>query len=110
MKLRCARVACHFIVLSFLALGLLGSLGVAQNFRGGIAGSVTDASGAQVRDLASGWYHPDRCQPYYSSEVLDAASASNPFPINGNWTANVTKTVVLQALASQPGFHLAVSG
>jgi hypothetical protein len=48
MKVRCGTVACQSIVRWLLAVGLLGSLAVAQNFRGGIVGSVTDATGAAV--------------------------------------------------------------
>src|ERR1700751_4061478 len=48
MKVRRGGMVCQSIVLSFLALGLLGSLAVAQNFRGGIVGSVTDPTGAAV--------------------------------------------------------------
>ena len=39
---------CVSIVLSIVAFGLLSSLAVAQNFRGGIVGSVTDPTGAAV--------------------------------------------------------------
>src|ERR1700756_4003106 len=46
MKVRRGGMVCQSIVLSFLALGLLGSLAVAQNFRGGIVGSVTDPTSA----------------------------------------------------------------
>ncbi len=46
MKFCRGSMACQSIVLSILALGLLGSLAVAQNFRGGIVGSVTDPTSA----------------------------------------------------------------
>src|ERR1700758_2586034 len=48
MKVRCGCIACQSIVLSLLTLGLLCSLAVAQNFRGGIVGSVTDTTGAAL--------------------------------------------------------------
>jgi Carboxypeptidase regulatory-like domain len=48
MQVRRGRMACQLILVSFLALGLLGSLAVAQNFRGGIVGSVTDPTGAAL--------------------------------------------------------------
>lgn len=48
MKVRSVGMAYRYIVLSLLTFGLLGSLAVAQNFRGGITGSVTDPSGAVV--------------------------------------------------------------
>src|SRR5579862_6386899 len=48
MHLRHVGMACQSIFFSLLALGLLGSLAAAQNFRGGIVGSVTDPTGAAV--------------------------------------------------------------
>ena len=48
MQLRRGGMACQSIFFWLLALGSLGSLAVAQNFRGGIVGSVTDQSGAAV--------------------------------------------------------------
>src|SRR5579859_2285869 len=48
MQLRRGGTVCQSIFFSLLALGLLGSLAVAQNFRGGIVGSVTDRTGAAV--------------------------------------------------------------
>src|SRR5579859_3263835 len=48
MQLRRVGIACQSIFFSLLVLGLLGSLAVAQNFRGGIVGSVTDPTGAAV--------------------------------------------------------------
>src|SRR6201997_3385280 len=48
MKVRRGGMVCQSIVFSFLALSLPGSLAVAQNFRGGIVGSVTDPTGAAL--------------------------------------------------------------
>src|SRR6201997_1756697 len=48
MQRRRGGIACVSIVVSILAIGLFGSLAVAQNFRGGIVGSVTDPTGAAV--------------------------------------------------------------
>src|SRR5579859_371124 len=48
MQLRRGGTVCQSIFFSLLALCLLGSLAVAQNFRGGIVGSVTDPTGAAV--------------------------------------------------------------
>ena len=45
MKVRRGGMACQSIVLWLLGLSLLGSPAVAQNFRGGIVGSVTDPTG-----------------------------------------------------------------
>src|SRR5579862_7626543 len=48
MQFRRSGIACAFIVISIFAIGLFGSLAGAQNFRGGIVGSVTDPTGAAV--------------------------------------------------------------
>jgi hypothetical protein len=48
MQLRRGGMVCQSIFFSLLGLSLLGSLAVAQNFRGGIVGSVTDPTGAAV--------------------------------------------------------------
>ena len=48
MQLRRGGVVCQSTFFLLLALGLLGSQAVAQNFRGGIVGSVTDPTGATV--------------------------------------------------------------
>jgi hypothetical protein len=48
MQLRRGGMVYRSVVFLILALGLLGSLAVAQNFRGGIVGSVTDPAGAAL--------------------------------------------------------------
>jgi hypothetical protein len=48
MRFRSGRIASQFIVILSLVLSQLGSPLLAQNFRGGISGSVTDPTGAVV--------------------------------------------------------------
>src|SRR6201997_1804150 len=48
MRFRCGGILSQSTVILSVMLALLGPLAVAQNFRGGITGSVTDPTGAVV--------------------------------------------------------------